>query len=301
MTTHLTDPVTAPPRSATAPAASPQDRPPRLSLAWWGLAVRTVLAVVTLFGSNLLPWVVLEPVLSKVADPTGQILLICAAYTLTCSFVVLAVWAWVRLVERRALRATGWNLSVAHLGWLALGTAVSCLVMGAAAGISSLLQPAHGQPLTLGGVPLWAGVLYIVASSYLLQGLPEELLFRGWLFRLTEERPLLTLGWTTAAFTIIHLASQGGQQTILDRVVYLALPLGFGILAGSLVLLTRSLWAAVGVHGGFHVAQSVLGPWLPAQPGPVWWLVVGACYLVATAVVLALWWRRREPAPAPTR
>lgn len=272
------------------PAGAPG---PRLGLTWWGLLLRAVVAFAMILAANFLPWLVAEPLLQRLGDSVlGQMLTICASFTATGVLVVLGVWGWMRLVERRPLRAAGWHLSVAGLGWLVVGTAASCLVIGVAVGISGLLQPPSGQGINSGGLPLWAMVLYVVTRSYALQGLPEELLYRGWLFHLTLRRPLLTLTWTTAAFTIIHLISQGGQQTVLDRVLYLAIPLGFGALGGALVLLTRSLWAAVGVHGGFHVAQTVYTAWLPADPGASWWLLEGACYLVATAVVLALWWWR---------
>lgn len=49
--------------------------------------------------------------------------------------------------------------------------------------------------------------------------------------------------------TAIHPVSQGGQQLVAEHVLYLALPLGFSLLAVGLLLWTWSLWAAVGVHG----------------------------------------------------
>lgn len=271
---------------------------PRLGLTWWGLLLRAVVAFAMVLAANFLPWLVAEPLLQRIPESVlGEMLTICASFTGTGVLMVLGVWGWMRLVERRPLRAAGWHLSVAGLGWLVLGTAASCLVIGVAVTISGLLQPPSGQGINSGGLPLWATVLYVVTRSYVLQGLPEELLYRGWLFHLTLRRPLLTLTWTTAAFTIIHLISQGGQQTMVDRVLYLALPLGFGALGGALVLLTGSLWAAVGVHGGFHVAQTVATARLPAERGAAWWLLEGACYLAATAVVLVLWWRRGRRRP----
>ncbi|WP_227659065.1 MULTISPECIES: type II CAAX prenyl endopeptidase Rce1 family protein [unclassified Corynebacterium] len=99
--------------------------------------------------------------------------------------------------------------------------------------------------------------------------------------------PRLTLAWTTAAFTIIHLLSSGGQESPGDRVIYLILPLGMGLLAGALRLTTGSLWAGVATHGGMHMINSLI-PWLVVPQGcdAAWVALFGGVQALVAAGIL---------------
>lgn len=67
------------------------------------------------------------------------------------------------------------------------------------------------------------------------------------------------------------------------------MPFGFAVAAGALMILTDSLWAAVGVDAGVHVG-SLIGVWFGIGNGPQLWLLCGAVWTVVGILIVA---RRR--------
>jgi membrane protease YdiL (CAAX protease family) len=182
------------------------------------------------------------------------------------------------------------------------------LGIAAAAGSAFLivaLLPATGPVLPEselpGGqeaTPLMLALLiaYYLGLAFLQQGIPEELLFRGMLLWSLRERPALAVVVTTLAFTAIHLVSNGGQQSAWEHVLYLALPFGFALLAVGLLLWTGSLWAAVGVHGGFHVGNYLAVAFLHQVDAVTSWLVIGGVQAAMGLVLVVTALRRGKAA-----
>lgn len=208
---------------------------------------------------------------------------------LTLTLVVLGVWALMRWGDRRPLREAGWRWTRRSLLFLLLGIAIAVTVVVAAAitlDQTGLLRP---QPVPGdAGTPLWLLVCFGLSQAFLLQGIGEELVFRGHMMQVLRSRPVLALMVSTGFFTVIHLVSSGGQQNLAERFWYLMIPLGFGFAAGSLALLTRSLWSAVGIHGGFHTGGMIC-LLLGIGNGPVLWVAWGVALLLVGAIALVLW------------
>lgn len=243
---------------------------PRLPVNAFGLVLRAVIAAAVLMGANLarLP-------LAPYVDET---LLFCLTPVLVVTFVVV----WVRYVERSRINWKGvWGLIGGTLV-VAVPMLVGWVVLAAILGRGPAVPEAANFPVV-------AIVVWILVRSYLLQGIPEELLFRGWLFDVTRHREALTVVWTTAAFTLIHLTSSGGQQSTLDHVLYLAMPFGMSILGAALVYCFGSFWWAAGSHGGMHLMLAVLSLIYPVELGNLAWLVLGLAQALVGA--LLLWWR----------
>lgn len=283
--------------SDSEPAARPADLPscspaPRLSLGPVGIGVRVVLAIVVLFGANfatggLAALVSVVPggdELLSGATP-GSLVAFVLLQVAMLGLVVLVVWAWLRSVERRRLRDAGWTWTRSSIAWLLLAVVVAGgLTVAAVAVLPS--TGAVADPESFGSGPVWFGVVALVSQSFLLQAVPEELLFRGWLLSALRSRPLLAIIVTTLSFTVIHLASNGGQQSFAEQLLYLALPFGFSLLAVGLLLWTRSLWAAVGVHGGFHLGNATAVVFLPEVDAALSWVVIGASHALVGAVLI---------------
>jgi len=149
----------------------------------------------------------------------GQSAAVCALVVLFCALL---------------LRVQGLRLRDAGLCWTR--TSWASLLAGLGVGMAVVL--AIGLPLTWSGLlrtspdfglPWWGLVIAGLAQAFLLQGLPEELLFRGYQMTALRRRPIVALFISAAVFGVIHLASSGGQQNVLERMLYLVMPFGFAV------------------------------------------------------------------------
>lgn len=291
MTGHPTS--LAPTEENSAPAMCPYQvhvgpemdasRPPRRLPTW----VRVLLAPVVMFVAALSPVVMalvpdIDARLNALPLPisVAAMILMYALPTLVAWLLVRALMRW---VDRRPMRETGWAWSSRSLPALMLGMGV-ILVLVVATGLVveavAPTRPVDAGSIT-GGWPLWAVIAIALARAFLLQGIPEELIWRGYVMQTLRTPPVVTAYISAGGFAVLHLASQGGQQNLLERLLYLAVPFGFGLLAAALVIRTGSLWSAVGVHGGFHVATTILTLWCGVGEGPVLWVAWG---VITTAV-----------------
>lgn len=286
----------------TPAAAPPDDRAGRrttrrlrlLAVVGPVLGLLVALLIPSLLSAWLLP--------SEPAEPApGEVV----GYVVVQSVVValLAVGAAALL-----LRVHGLRLRDAGLRWTR--TSAAYLLLGI--GLAAAVVLAVGLPLTRLGLlrpdaapelPVWALLIAGVSQAALLQGFPEELLFRGYQMTALRARPVVAVVVSAAVFGSLHLVSDGGQESALERALYLALPFGFAVAAGALMILTRSLWAAVGVHSGLHVG-TLIGVFLGVGNGPWLWVVAGAVYTGVGLVLLLVAHRRGRLAhvwTGPTR
>ncbi|WP_162138666.1 CPBP family intramembrane glutamic endopeptidase [Corynebacterium doosanense] len=273
----------------------PQHLRPLLPLNWWGLFLRAIAATVILMAANMARSIPARWY-SGVGEET-RLAYNTAWFVLTPVLVFLAVWAWMRWVERAPLRLTGVAGGRRAVSGMLGGSAlVACPMVVGWFVLAAVGGGLNSGPETPGGgetaVGVAVGVAYVLVRAYVLQGFPEELLYRGWLFSIVRDRPWVAFWFTTFSFMIIHLASAGGQQNVVERLVYLVLPLGMGMLAGAVVLWRGSMWWAVGTHGGMHLMLAVLTVAYPVELGTASWLVLGLAQVIMAAVILALWHRQ---------
>ncbi len=252
---------------------------PKLPTNWWGLTIRAIVAFLILLLGNYLRSPIPMP-----GDSYNFIIVFSMTTFITCAVVVLCVWAWMRWIENSSittLRLTNWRGLVTGLpGGIVLAAIPICIMW-------VFLPRVEAENFT--GIPLWLTIIYILAGAVILQGFPEELIYRGWLFTVTQVRPWFTFGWTSAAFAVIHLISQGGQQSLLDHFIYLLSPLGFGMLAAALVFWRESIWWAVGVHAGVHIANGLLILRYPAETGVAFFALVGIVHAIMALFIMVLW------------
>src|SRR5690625_706926 len=198
---------------------------------------------------------------------------------------LLASGALIRGVDRRRFAALGLRVDARAVLALLAGMVIALLVLLLAAGLAHLFDLGRMPDLTgapEGEVePLWFLLLYIFLYAFVLQGIGEEVLFRGYLMTSLARRPMAAVLVSAGAFSIFHLISDGGQQNALEHVLYLAIPLGFSLSAAFLAIKLRSVWAAVGIHGGFHVVNGFGQGAGIVSDGPAMWLLLGALHAVA--------------------
>ena len=165
--------------------------------------------------------------------------------------VWLALWAWMRFVDGRPMRALGLEGRRTEV-WIGLVIALVVLggdlVVMTAAG-QGRLHWAHPHPAQIWQV-LGLAVLFVI------QGSAEEVVLRGHLMQTVAARWGIIAGVSIQAvlFAVLHSANPGVSVV---AVVNIAL---FGLMLGVLVLWRGNLWAAVGFHGVWNWLQGpVLG------------------------------------------
>lgn len=217
-------------------------RPPVLGLA---AAVRSLRPVgqVLAFAATFL-------VLSLVAAAPVALLTgrrsVGVAYILP--FTLLFLYLCQRYVHHEGLRELGLALSgkpgrLVAVGFLGSGI-VATGIQGAQIGVGwmEVVSP-HPQAMDLAA----AGIV-VAAVLKLGAGVGEELIFRGYILRrlsLGYRSRLPAVGLTTLAFTAAHLPQGRHLLTLLNLFL-------LGLVLALAVLLTRSLWLAVGLHGGWN-------------------------------------------------
>ena len=85
-------------------------------------------------------------------------------------------------------------------------------------------------------------------------------------------------------FAVIHIVSQGGQQNLVERFIYLIMPLGFAFAAAIVRLASHSVWAAIGVHGGLHISGTIMF-FLPNESSPLQWTLLGVLWVLVGIIV----------------
>ena len=158
---------------------------------------------------------------------------------------VTAYWLYWRWVERRPMTEfapTGAGRAIR------MGAGV---VLLAAASIYGFLW-FHGNLLITAG----GGWRYLPQAAAVAAVVPEEILCRGLLFRLTEEKlgSAVAVLVSSGLFGLAHYANPGA--TLLSA-------LGIGLQAGlglaAAYMLTRTLWAPIAAHFMWDFIAGVLG------------------------------------------
>ncbi|GAB3625127.1 hypothetical protein GCM10027418_32140 [Mariniluteicoccus endophyticus] len=258
----------------------------------WPAWLRAVLTPV-LFVVTMLVFVAIQsiPAVTAALQPKGVTSLValtigsCLTLATVCALVALLM----RHVDRRPLREAGFVWTARSLPLLGLGLAIALVVTWATFLPGLALGQIQRVPIPTELLTPGAVAMQIYASlvmAFILQGIPEELIFRGYLMQVLRDRPVVACWASAGLFGIIHLLSTGGQQNALDHVLYLALPFGFGFAAAALALRLRSVWVAVGIHAGSHVAN-MTGSFLGIMAeGRFYWAVGGLLFVLVGLVVL---------------
>ncbi|MEX2530577.1 MAG: type II CAAX endopeptidase family protein [Gemmatimonadota bacterium] len=267
--------------------------------------------------------------ISVIGAVVGSVLIVVFFNLLTFGFFLVPPWAaflWVaavgafflwwhgrpfssgaprRLAARIRMRPP--EADVGALAGLVLSTVF--LMLGAATLIQRLTgpldvtdSPFHEQLLTYIETP--AGWLVFAFAAGGVVPMIEEFAFRGRLQRSLERRfgAVPAVVAAAAVFAAVHL---GGPHPLL-----LGVPFLMGLLCGTAVILTRSIWTAVLLHGVWNLLMTTLAI-VPEEASPMGddagWIV--AAPLALTLMGLGGWgWSRfvrrhgrkdRPPLPQP--
>ncbi|MEQ1688547.1 MAG: type II CAAX endopeptidase family protein [Sphingopyxis sp.] len=164
-------------------------------------------------------------------------------HLVTTAAIVLFYWLFVRFVERKAF--VDFGRTGAGKEWLTgvgIGTGAMALAIGAIALLGGYratgLNPASAMIPMIG----------VAISS----GVTEEILMRGIMFRFVEQwlGSWVALVVSAFVFGILHLGNDNATLFAAS-----AIALEAGILLAAIYMVTRRLWAAIGLHMAWNFTQ----------------------------------------------
>lgn len=158
--------------------------------------------------------------------------------------VLIAYLVYVRIVERRRVAELALAPAPTEFGvGFLIGAALFTVTIG--------IIWALGDYAVI-GVNYWTAMLAPLALS-VGAGVLEEILFRGVIFRITEQwiGSWGALAVSSLLFGAGHLANPHATLTSA-----LAIALEAGVLLGAVFMLTRRLWLPIGLHAAWNFTQA---------------------------------------------
>lgn len=154
--------------------------------------------------------------------------------------------AYVRATEQRAISELEPRRALPELAFgFAFGLALFGVVVGALAVTGHYHVSSFGNPVALAsGLILWFSGAVM-----------EELLFRGFIFRVTQNVAGTWIAVVVSAllFGLIHAANPG--SSIFSSI---AIALEAGVLLALAYAVTNRLWLPIGIHAGWNYAEGTI-------------------------------------------
>ena len=256
------------------------------------IILKPILAVVILVVADLsstlpllIPWVKAAR-RQAVGHGNASIALFCVVtlicVTLTTLVACASVWFLCRYLDKMPFSIVDLRLTSRGVLWFFSMIAVACIIFAITMGIAHLAG-VKGIPEDSSGDTWWANIILAFGLGFLLQAIPEEIIFRGWLIP-SLGNTKLAVALSVVTFGAIHIVSQGGQQNLVERFIYLIMPLGFAFSAAIVRLASHSVWAAIGVHGGLHISGTIMF-FLPNESSPLQWTLLGVLWVLVGIIV----------------
>ncbi|HYJ51738.1 MAG TPA: CPBP family intramembrane glutamic endopeptidase [Allosphingosinicella sp.] len=232
-------------------APLPEPSPPSLARRIVAFPLTLMLIAVVVFAAaSLLANLLIDRIPRHSGSP---MILLNALAVLAC--MLPAYWLFCRFVAREPMVLFARTGAAKEL---AAGVAAGLAAFSAVVAIVALLGGYHVAGWGHAVTTLWAALAMAIIS-----GFAEELLFRGILFRYIEQTAgsWAALAATSALFGAAHLANPNASLVAAAAIAAEA-----GILLGAVYMLTRRLWAAMGLHAAWNFTQGwVFG--LPVSGG----------------------------------
>ena len=105
--------------------------------------------------------------------------------------------------------------------WFAAMIGAAMVILLIAGGVTIFFGVA-GEPLAQHGDQWWSTLIIVLGMAFLLQGIPEELVWRGWLLPSLGAKTTMrwSVGLSVIVFGTLHLTSNGGQSNAIEHVIY---------------------------------------------------------------------------------
>ena len=264
-----------------------QDRRPRLT---W----RILLAWLGFFGCVLIVGMTVQTATARL-PPVISHAVVGLAITAGALGLVLLLR---RHADRRPWSGIGLTLDHAAIPRLLFGIVLAAIVTTVAAAATVQLGFADwGQSADT--TKKWTEqglattIIVIAISTLLVQGFPEELVFRGYMFRnLGETLPLwATVASSSLIFGSMHVLSNGGATTLGEGVLYAVVATGFGLMLAACRTVSNTLWLGIGFHGGYNAFNGRFTIVDQDAVIPSWLILLGVLIAAAALTIAIRQWR----------
>lgn len=158
-----------------------------------------------------------------------------------------AYWLVKKIEGEPPVDFAGWKWSRELTGGLIIGAGLMALITGFVAMMGDYRITGWGNAGILG----FLSMLGLAIGS----GVGEEILFRAFLFRYTEKMmgSWFALAFSAGLFGLLHIGN--ANATWFSSA---AIAIEAGIMLGALYMLTRRLWAVIGLHAAWNFTQGYI-------------------------------------------
>lgn len=236
-------------------------------------------------------------------DRLGHLVSALLATTLTVPAVVLAR----RFLDKRPLRGLG--ISPLRTGLRSFCIGIECYLIPASLGLGvALALDWVDISLTTSLTTLVGSLLGLIALVFLSEALPEELIFRGYIYRnLNASLPRwASVGGQALLFSLWGISI--GAFLTAERIVFFFF---VAVVIGMIRAITDDIWACIGFHLAFQTVQQLFtGPlasdaFIVSASGTLERVVFGLVPLALAVLVLEFIvgkdtdWSTRHPDTVP--
>ena len=207
---------------------------------------RIILGAAAVFGALLITRALIEGLYEGLDLGPVRFFSIQAVAAAVLGVSLAYIW-YVRLVERRPVDELSRQGALSETG---AGLLVGFSLLAGTIGALALLGYYQVDAVNPWNTVISAFTVALFAAWW------EELVFRGVVFRILEESlgTWLALAVSAAIFGLVHIGTPNWSLLGL-----IAIALEAGVLLGAAFVLTRRLWAAIGIHLGWNFANAFFG------------------------------------------
>lgn len=232
-------------------------------------------------------------------DTTTGVRLLNAA--LTCLLAVTLIVASRQQLDHR--RLDGLGLALNRDAWTPFAAGLAAFTVPSFLGFTFATLTGQIQlTLLASGADLAASMALLVVTVFFYEALPEELIFRGYLYRnlATVVAPWLAALVQAALFalfgTSLWVLTHGWDVLTERGILFLCV----GLVLGVIRVVSGSVWTCIGFHLGFQVTAQTLSEPNVITHGPIELFGIAPSFLLGTALVAVTLrrstnWTRSEP------
>lgn len=261
--------------------------------------------IAIVFAGATLIWLLIvyvnQTVFGPEYDRTGHVVNAVLASLLTVPLVVLAR----RILDKRPL--AGHGLPSLRTGWRSFLLGMGCYLFPAGIGLAAVLALGWVE-ISVETTPadLLSGLAGLMVLVLLYEALPEELIFRGYVYRnLNVSFPR----WSAVAGQAVLFTLWGvaiGAASAIERVTIFFF---MAAVIGMIRAITGDVWACIGFHLAFQTVQQLFAgqwvgdPFAVSNPGTLAMIAFGLVPLSLAVLTLELVvrketdWQARDPDP----